>query len=91
SKHLDIFFEQEKSDLLKTYESDFESWEILETGGVAGAISKEDHRLIYLDYEGIVSNNRGEINILWKGRYNPPEVFEKKIRFKMEKELLVFV
>jgi len=91
-RHLDLFLEPKtEGDLLKTYESEYESWDILQKGGIIELNLKEDHRDLYLDYEGEISGNRGSIVILWKGRYSAPENFDKKINVRKENELLVFI
>ena len=41
----------------------------MEEGQVIAAMKLQDHRLAYLDYEGPVSNNRGQVTVFDKGRY----------------------
>lgn len=65
-KHLDIFFQADT--VLKTYESEFLNPDPVNQEFFC--IQKADHRVEYLDYEGIISGNRGSVKILWKGVYN---------------------
>ncbi|MCB1177197.1 MAG: hypothetical protein KDK36_06420 [Leptospiraceae bacterium] len=79
-KHLDIFFEKE--DYLLTYESSFEFLEDFLSGKPILGIKKENHRKIYLNYQGPISKNRGDLYIVWKGFYDSKmKNFSEKIFF----------
>lgn len=63
--HWDMMFEQGES--LRT-------WSIVDwlvEGQPISAQSKPDHRLAYLQYEGPVSGNRGEVCRVVAGEYHP--------------------
>lgn len=56
-------------DLLLEQESSLRTWRLqapANSGGVIVAVPLDDHRKIYLDYEGPVSGNRGEVT-RWDG------------------------
>lgn len=63
--HFDLMFEE--GDVLATYQIKSID-DLLNMKGVE-AINIQDHRLIYLDYEGEISNNRGYVKIFDKGEY----------------------
>jgi len=90
SSHLDIFFEN-SSDYLATYEvSTPES--ILRFSEILNCKKKHDHRKIYLDYEGEISNNRGSIKIVWRGFYrNKKSIGQNKISIFILDETLFIV
>ena len=67
TSHLDIFFESD-AECLITYEV-FLSSDNLYDNKILSCIRKKDHRKIYLDYEGEISNDRGFLKILLKGFY----------------------
>lgn len=60
----------EEGDVLKT----FTLWQLPDLKATVEAIPDFDHRRAYLDYEGLVSNNRGEVmqvesgTFVWKRR-----------------------
>ncbi|WP_158265315.1 DNA polymerase ligase N-terminal domain-containing protein [Blastopirellula marina] len=53
--HYDLMLED--GDVLKT----FTLWQLPDLSGPVTALADFDHRLAYLDYEGPVSNDRGEV------------------------------
>lgn len=65
SKHYDLFLEEE--DFLITLEIPFLEKEFILSGNPLHFVQKENHRKLYLDYEGEISNNRGKVQIIWKG------------------------
>lgn len=83
--HFDIMFEW--GDVLKTYQ--IKNIEDLLNGNQVDAINIQDHRLIYLDYEGEISNNRGFVKIFDKGEYSQ-EKFENhnKMEFKVKGNII---
>lgn len=66
--HYDLMLEE--GDVLKT----FTLWQLPDLKATVEAIPDFDHRRAYLDYEGPVSNNRGEVmqvesgTFVWKRR-----------------------
>ena len=64
--HLDVFFESENV-LLETYEASLELMPGFLKGEEIVCHKKKDHRTLYLDFEGELSQNRGFIKIVWKG------------------------
>jgi hypothetical protein len=90
SSHLDVFFEN-SSELLTTYEV-FSPESILLVNEILECVKKQDHRKIYLDYEGEISNNRGSIKIVWKGIYrNKKSIGKNKISIFILDETLFIV
>lgn len=62
--HYDLLLED--GDVLKTYTL----WSFPSVGMPATAIADFDHRMIYLDYEGPISDNRGEVTRADEGTFN---------------------
>jgi hypothetical protein len=60
--HYDLMLES--GETLKTWQMDSPPDQIPQT-----TIKIQDHRLIYLEYEGEISNNRGSVKIWDKGNY----------------------
>lgn len=90
SSHLDVFFEN-STDSLTTYEI-FTPKSILLFSEILICNKKHDHRKIYLDYEGEISNNRGSIEIVWKGIYrNKKSIGQNKISIFILDETLFIV
>ena len=90
NSHLDIFFEN-STELLTTYEVSTPE-DILIFGEILICNKKPDHRKIYLDYEGEISNNRGSIEIVWKGFYrNKKSIGQNKISIFILDETLFIV
>ena len=77
-EHIDIFFETSSEDdkNLATYQAEIQDIDRLLEGEPVKINRKADHRRIYLDFEGDISGNRGEIKILWQGFY--PEKIDLK-------------
>ncbi|HMV43092.1 MAG TPA: hypothetical protein PK079_09855 [Leptospiraceae bacterium] len=87
-KHLDIFFETEPH--LETYEAEVDQFSLLLSQKKIFCRKKQAHRKIYLEYEGEVSANRGNIKILWKGFYeNSLSFFLEEIDLFLLKENLL--
>ena len=81
--HLDVFFESENV-LLETYEASLELMPGFLKGEEIVCHKKKDHRTLYLDFEGELSQNRGFIKIVWNGEYRIsrdyfPEIINVKI------------
>lgn len=90
--HIDIFFETSDKDTLKTYETQLENWKCLKNGETIICTEKQDHRAIYLNYEGEITNNRGKLKILWKGKYiSPEQPFKKIIKLKFKNESILIL
>lgn len=50
------------------------AWRLLRNPAIEEPIAAEelpDHRLLYLDYEGPVSNDRGTVAAIFRGEYEP--------------------
>lgn len=62
--HYDLLLED--GDVLKTFT--LESFPSVDTS--ATAVADFDHRMIYLDYEGPISNNRGEVTQADSGTFS---------------------
>lgn len=62
--HYDLLLED--GDVLKTYTL----WSFPSVGMPATAIADFDHRMIYLDYEGPISDNRGEVTRADEGTFS---------------------
>lgn len=62
--HYDLLLED--GDVLKTYTL----WNFPSVGVPATAIPDFDHRMIYLDYEGPISGNRGEVTRADEGTFS---------------------
>ena len=61
-------------DLLLEEESSARTWRLLRKPCLGEPIAAEplpDHRLMYLDYEGAVSGDRGTVNRFLSGTYEP--------------------
>ncbi|VAX40959.1 hypothetical protein MNBD_PLANCTO02-1162 [hydrothermal vent metagenome] len=62
------------------------TWRLLKTPGSAHEIAAEqlpDHRLIYLDYEGAISNNRGTVERFDAGGFQMIEKSEQHLLFHL--------
>jgi len=87
SQHFDLFFDTGR-DALITYEIltpslNLPKYEVLE------CVRKQDHRRIYLEYQGEISNQRGFIAIVWRGEYkNKKSIGNTKIGILLLEELL---
>jgi hypothetical protein len=64
SPHYDFLIETGLDDLLLTFR--LEHWPV---SSPADAVRQPDHRRIYLDYEGPISRNRGQVRRIASGRY----------------------
>jgi DNA polymerase Ligase (LigD) len=76
--HWDLLLEQTES--LKT-------WRLLEEPATESLIEVEplaDHRLLYLDYEGPVSRNRGSVTQWDKGEYEIISSEDSSLLFKLK-------
>ncbi len=83
--HFDIFLETGEGSDLTTYEISEESWKGLLKGDQVVCFAKKNHRNIYLDFEGTITGNRGELKIVWKGSYDEKNFTKKeKIRINLE-------
>ncbi len=90
--HIDIFFDVHGEEKLQTYTTQAKNWEFLREGGIITCVKKEDHRKIYLTYEGEISNNRGNLKILWQGKYsNQNQFFKKFIKLKFENKSVLIL
>ncbi len=61
--HWDLMLES--GDILATWAID----EAIEPGKIVQARALPDHRIVYLDYEGPISGDRGEVTRLDRGTY----------------------
>ena len=86
--HLDLFLEVENRTSLLTYSCFLDELEKFHKKEFINFTQKQDHRLLYLDYEGLVSNDRGFIKIIWKGKYKEKVYNKSLIKVKFEKEKL---
>jgi hypothetical protein len=78
----------ESKEVLYTYEISIDSKDDFLGGRPVFAERKQDHRKIYLDYEGLISGNRGLVQILWKGHYRSFP-FQKKMNIFLENRKIV--
>lgn len=76
TKHYDLFLEEDE--LLITVEIPFIEKDLLLNGKPYRFHVKQPHRKIYLDYEGIISNDRGKIEIVWRGFWKVQNLNEKQ-------------
>ncbi|MEM4271289.1 MAG: hypothetical protein QXO70_04320, partial [Candidatus Pacearchaeota archaeon] len=76
SKHYDLFLEQE--DFLVTLEISFVEKNFLLSGNFFEFHIKPPHRKIYLDYEGEISNNRGRVQVVWRGFWEVQDLQDKR-------------
>jgi hypothetical protein len=87
SQHFDLFLDT-GGDTIITYEVvtsslDLPIYDVLE------CVRKQDHRRIYLEYQGEISNQRGFISIVWRGEYkNKKSIGNTKIEILLLEELL---
>lgn len=65
SPHFDLLIETDPQDLLLTFR--LEQWPIASPADVA---RQPDHRRIYLDYQGPISGNRGQVRQVASGQYS---------------------
>ncbi len=79
--HYDLMLES--GDTLKTWQMDSPPDQIPQT-----TIKIQDHRLIYLEYEGEISNNRGSVKIWDKGEISILEESDTAWSIAMEGTLL---
>ncbi|MCB1193646.1 MAG: hypothetical protein H7A23_15450 [Leptospiraceae bacterium] len=90
--HIDIFFDVLPEEKLITYMARTEDWIFFKKGKIITCAKKEDHRRIYLSYEGDISDNRGKLKVLWQGKYsNPSQSFKKIIKLKFENETVLIL
>ncbi len=68
--HFDLFLEIHNSPLLETYSALPDILADFLAGLPVCFSRKEPHRLIYLNYEGAISNQRGSVTIVWKGQHS---------------------
>ena len=69
-------------DLMLEQEAALRTWRLLQPPDAEGNISAEaltDHRLDYLDYEGPLSGNRGEVRQWDRGDYESIEESESRV------------
>lgn len=86
--HLDIFIEQKE--YLKTYSCNSDLYKQILDGHEIEVIQKNPHRKIYLNYSGEISNQRGNIQILWQGKcLNEKEFFSKKMYMQKLNDSLI--
>lgn len=52
------------------------------------AVQSFDHRLVYIEHEGPVSGDRGEVRRVASGTYEPIEWEERRIRIRLGAKLL---
>lgn len=65
SPHFDLLIETDPEALLLTFR--IEHWPITSPADV---VRQQDHRRIYLDYEGPISRNRGHVRRVASGQYS---------------------
>ncbi len=78
--HFDLMFEEEN--VLKTYQ--LKDIQKLINGEKILGKNIQDHRIIYLDYEGEISGNRGYVKIFDKGFYITNKKDSNLIEFVVE-------
>ncbi|MBN1763855.1 MAG: hypothetical protein JW860_01240 [Sedimentisphaerales bacterium] len=71
--HWDLMFEQDQHLLTWQAPSHPDEW----PGKKIDCLKIFDHRLKYLTYEGEISQNRGQVQIVAAGHYKPLEIGEK--------------
>ena len=54
-----------------------------------GATQRHDHRIVYLDYEGPISGNRGFVTRIDQGTYESLNISEDKWRVKLNGDMVV--
>ena len=72
-------------------EAALRTWKLFRTPNSPGPIPAQalpDHRLIYLEYEGPVSNNRGEVHRWDAGEYVLVNEFEDSIEIYLSGQIL---
>lgn len=82
--HYDLMFED--GDVLKTYQIENID-DLLNLQEVQGR-NIQDHRLIYLDYEGEISHNRGFVKIFDKGEYVVKAKSNNSMEFEVKGSVL---
>lgn len=82
--HFDIMFE--KDGVLKTYQ--ISNIEDLLNFQSVDAKNIQDHRIIYLDYEGEISNNRGYVKIFDTGEYVIKEMSNGSMKFEVKGKII---
>lgn len=80
SSHLDLFLEYnpdiERGTL--TFEAQSDKLNHIQRGEKILFSEKPFHRNVYLNFEGEISKNRGNLRILWTGMYQETEKLLKK-------------
>lgn len=71
-EHLDLFLDMGEDALLETFETSTLNATPFLTGESVSFILKAPHRRLYLDYEGLISRDRGELHTLWEGSHVIP-------------------
>ena len=81
ASHLDLFLEIPYKEQLITYSCEVYKWQKFQKGESFCLYRKQDHRKIYLKFEGKVREEMGYIKILWKGFYkNKKNTFKKETK-----------
>lgn len=83
--HFDFLLED--GDILATWQFERSPADI-EPGSQQSCQKIQDHRLLYLTYEGEVSSGRGEVCRVEQGRYEQIEAGETHWRFKLQGEIM---
>ncbi len=82
--HFDIMFEEDN--VLKTFQ--IEQIQKLMDGIKITGKNIQDHRIIYLDYEGEISGNRGYVKIFDKGYYILDKITDNHFKFYLKSSKL---
>lgn len=77
NSHLDLFLQTEAPELL-SYSCASSHWSLLQAGQTVDFRQKPAHRAIYLDYQGPIPGNRGQLQILWQGDYKTEQKLPEK-------------
>ena len=83
--HFDFLLED--GDVLATWRFDRSPID-LEAGHQRCCRKIQDHRLLYLTYEGEISGGRGQVRRVEQGRYEQIQAGETCRRFKLEGEIM---
>jgi len=82
SNHYDFMLEQDEA--LATWQIKEEDLEKLKNGNIVKTTKIKNHEKKYLTYEGMISNNRGEVKLFDSGQYEINLWNENEIIFSLK-------
>lgn len=86
--HLDIFLDT--GEILVTYQVPADSLKLFDSGSAFLCRKGADHRKIYLDFSGTLSEKRGEVRIIWQGEYlNLEKTFFEEMFLQRKDNVLI--